>query len=185
MSESARGEGGRVWVPEDQRRQARSGRAFPNPSAGTSWKSGIRSTATWCRVTSPPAPSTKWCTSTISASMASRWSIWTSRTSIARRSNRKLEGILEIYEKFVGDDPRDVPMKIFPGMHYTMGGLWVDSTRPPTSKAFTQPANANISYHGANRLGANSLVSCILRRLYCRARKQCSTPGTAPSRPTA
>ena len=40
--------------------------------------------------------------------------------------NRKLEGILEIYEKFVGDDPRDVPMKIFPGMHYTMGGLWVD-----------------------------------------------------------
>ena len=40
--------------------------------------------------------------------------------------DRKLEGILEIYEKFVGDDPRDVPMKIFPGMHYTMGGLWVD-----------------------------------------------------------
>ncbi len=38
----------------------------------------------------------------------------------------KLEGILEIYEKFVGDDPREVPMKIFPGMHYTMGGLWVD-----------------------------------------------------------
>ena len=40
--------------------------------------------------------------------------------------NRKLEGILEIYEKFVGDDPREVPMKIFPGMHYSMGGLWVD-----------------------------------------------------------
>ena len=40
--------------------------------------------------------------------------------------DRKLEGILEIYEKFVGDDPRDTPMKIFPGMHYTMGGLWVD-----------------------------------------------------------
>ena len=40
--------------------------------------------------------------------------------------DRKLEGILEIYEKFVGDDPRETPMKIFPGMHYTMGGLWVD-----------------------------------------------------------
>ncbi len=40
--------------------------------------------------------------------------------------DRKLEGILEIYEKFVGDDPRTTPMKIFPGMHYTMGGLWVD-----------------------------------------------------------
>ena len=44
----------------------------------------------------------------------------------AERSTAKLEGILEIYEKFVGDDPRKVPMKIFPGMHYTMGGLWVD-----------------------------------------------------------
>ena len=40
--------------------------------------------------------------------------------------DRKLEGILEIYEKFVGDDPRVTPMKIFPGMHYTMGGLWID-----------------------------------------------------------
>src|SRR5258707_3784139 len=40
--------------------------------------------------------------------------------------DRKREGFLEIYEKFVGDDPRDTPMKIFPGMHYTMGGLWVD-----------------------------------------------------------
>ena len=48
-------------------------------------------------------------------------------THIDRKTlDRKLEGILEIYEKFVGDDPRDVPMKIFPGMHYTMGGLWVD-----------------------------------------------------------
>ena len=37
--------------------------------------------------------------------------------------DRKLGGILDIYEKFVGDDPHDVPMKIFPGMHYTMGGL--------------------------------------------------------------
>ena len=41
--------------------------------------------------------------------------------------DRKLGGILEIYEKFVGVDPHVDPMKIFPGMHYTMGGLWVDS----------------------------------------------------------
>src|SRR5690606_20969954 len=38
---------------------------------------------------------------------------------------RKLGGVLEIYRKFVGDDPLKVPMRIFPGMHYSMGGLWV------------------------------------------------------------
>ena len=62
---------------EDAGRQARSARRFPKTSAGTSSKSGIRSTATWCRATSPPAPSTRWCTSTTSASTASRWSIST------------------------------------------------------------------------------------------------------------
>src|SRR4030065_1658373 len=43
--------------------------------------------------------------------------------------DRKLGGILEIYEKFQGVDPRDVPMKIFPAVHYSMGGLWVDYER--------------------------------------------------------
>ena len=78
--------------------------------------------------------------------------------------DKKLEGILEIYEKFVGDDPRDVPMKIFPGMHYTMGGLWVDFlSRRPTSKRLYARAERGDDYsiHGANRLGANSLMSCI------------------------
>ena len=38
----------------------------------------------------------------------------------------KLGGIIEIYEKFMGDDPRKIPMKIFPAVHYSMGGMWVD-----------------------------------------------------------
>jgi succinate dehydrogenase/fumarate reductase flavoprotein subunit len=38
----------------------------------------------------------------------------------------KVKGVVEIYEKFVGDDPAKVPMKVFPGMHYSMGGLWID-----------------------------------------------------------
>jgi succinate dehydrogenase / fumarate reductase flavoprotein subunit len=75
--------------------------------------------------------------------------------------NRKLEGILEIYEKFVGDDPRDVPMKIFPGMHYTMGGLWVDFTQHTNVPGIFAAGEADYSIHGANRLGANSLLSCI------------------------
>jgi succinate dehydrogenase / fumarate reductase flavoprotein subunit len=75
--------------------------------------------------------------------------------------NRKLEGILEIYEKFVGDDPREVPMKIFPGMHYTMGGLWVDFNQMTNVPGIFAAGECEYQYHGANRLGANSLVSCI------------------------
>jgi succinate dehydrogenase / fumarate reductase flavoprotein subunit len=75
--------------------------------------------------------------------------------------NRKLEGILEIYEKFVGDDPREVPMKIFPGMHYTMGGLWVDFNQMTNIPGIFAAGECEYQYHGANRLGANSLVSCI------------------------
>ena len=75
--------------------------------------------------------------------------------------DRKLEGILEIYEKFVGDDPRKVPMKIFPGMHYTMGGMWVDFEQATNVPGIFAAGECEYSYHGANRLGANSLVSCI------------------------
>ena len=73
----------------------------------------------------------------------------------------KLEGILEIYEKFVGDDPRDTPMKIFPGMHYTMGGLWVDFKQATNIPGVFAAGECEYQYHGANRLGANSLMSCI------------------------
>jgi succinate dehydrogenase / fumarate reductase flavoprotein subunit len=83
-------------------------------------------------------------------------------THIDRKTlDRKLEGILEIYEKFVGDDPRDTPMKIFPGMHYTMGGLWVDYKQSTNIPGIFAAGEAEYQYHGANRLGANSLVSCI------------------------
>jgi succinate dehydrogenase / fumarate reductase flavoprotein subunit len=75
--------------------------------------------------------------------------------------DRKLEGILEIYEKFVGDDPRTTPMKIFPGMHYTMGGLWVDFKQATNLPGVFAAGECEYQYHGANRLGANSLLSCI------------------------
>ncbi len=83
--------------------------------------------------------------------------------------DRKLEGILEIYEKFVGDDPRDTPMKIFPGMHYTMGGLWIDFKQATNIPGIFAAGECEYQYHGANRLGANSLVSCIYGGGYRRA----------------
>jgi succinate dehydrogenase / fumarate reductase flavoprotein subunit len=75
--------------------------------------------------------------------------------------HHKLGGILEIYEKFVGVDPCVEPMKIFPGMHYTMGGLWVDFNQMTNIPGIFAAGECEYQYHGANRLGANSLVSCI------------------------
>jgi len=75
--------------------------------------------------------------------------------------NAKVAGVLEIYEKFVGQDPRKVPMKIFPAMHYSMGGLWCDYNQQTNIKGLFAGGEADYQYHGANRLGANSLLSCI------------------------
>jgi succinate dehydrogenase / fumarate reductase flavoprotein subunit len=95
--------------------------------------------------------------------------------------DRKLGGILEIYEKFQGVDPRAVPMKIFPAVHYSMGGLWVDYQKSdsgglvegsPRNQQTSIPGlyaigECDYQYHGANRLGANSLLSCIFSGLFC------------------
>lgn len=73
----------------------------------------------------------------------------------------KLGGILEIYEKFVGEDPRKVPMKIFPAVHYSMGGLWIDYNHMTNIPGLFAAGECDYQYHGANRLGANSLLSCV------------------------
>ncbi|BDG37008.1 succinate dehydrogenase flavoprotein subunit [Saccharococcus caldoxylosilyticus] len=73
----------------------------------------------------------------------------------------KLGGIIEIYEKFMGEDPRKVPMKVFPAVHYSMGGLWVDYDQMTNIKGLFAAGECDYSIHGANRLGANSLLSAI------------------------
>ncbi|ABO50393.1 succinate dehydrogenase subunit A [Desulforamulus reducens MI-1] len=75
--------------------------------------------------------------------------------------DKKLAGILEIYERFVGDDPRKVPMRIFPAVHYSMGGLWVDYDQMTNITGLFACGECEYQYHGANRLGANSLLSAI------------------------
>ena len=73
----------------------------------------------------------------------------------------KLGGIIEIYEKFTGEDPRKVPMKIFPAVHYSMGGLWVDYEQHTNIPGLFAAGECDYSQHGANRLGANSLLSAV------------------------
>jgi succinate dehydrogenase / fumarate reductase flavoprotein subunit len=75
--------------------------------------------------------------------------------------DRKLGGILEIYEKFAGEDPRKFPMKVFPGVHYSMGGMWVDYDQMTNIPGLFAVGECDYQYHGANRLGANALLSCI------------------------
>ncbi len=79
----------------------------------------------------------------------------------AKELDVKLGGILEIYEKFVGDDPRKVPMKIFPAVHYSMGGLWVDYDQMTNIPGLFAAGECDYSMHGGNRLGANSLLSAV------------------------
>ena len=72
---------------------------------------------------------------------------------------RKLGGILEMYSEFVGQDPRKVPMEIFPSVHYSMGGIWVDTKHFTNIPGLMASGECDYQYHGANRLGANSLLS--------------------------
>jgi len=93
----------------------------------------------------------------------------------AQLVEKKLLGILEVYIKFVGEDPRETPMRVYPAQHYSMGGLWVDYASNdegvmeaihPRNQMTNIPGlyavgEVDYQYHGANRLGANSLLSCL------------------------
>jgi len=66
--------------------------------------------------------------------------------------------LFEMYERITGEDPYQVPMRIFPAPHYTMGGLWVDYNLMTTIPGLFAIGEANFSDHGANRLGASALM---------------------------
>src|SRR5713101_4896859 len=160
MSESARGEGGRVWVPK-QKGDQRAPKSIPEnerwyfleewyPKYGNLVPRDVATRAIHKVVYEH------------GMGIDGQPAAYLDLTHVDRATlDRKLEGILEIYEKFVGDDPRETPMKIFPGMHYTMGGLWVDYKQSTNIPGLFAAGEAEYQYHGANRLGANSLVSCI------------------------
>ncbi len=180
MSESARGEGGRVWVPRTPQ-DPRDPRSIPQneryyfleeryPKYGNLVPRDIATREIF-----------DICVNEGLSVERDRLCVYLDLTHIARHElDRKLGGILEIYEKFQGIDPREHPMKIFPAVHYSMGGLWANYHRSadgglePGSPA-NQATNINglyaigecdYQYHGANRLGANSLLSCIFAGLF-------------------
>lgn len=70
----------------------------------------------------------------------------------------KYGNLFEMYEKITGENPYEVPMRIYPAVHYTMGGLWVDYELMTTVQGLYALGEANFSDHGANRLGASALM---------------------------
>ena len=125
------------------------------------------------------------CATTAMASAAATWSTSTCATRSARSAatefSRSSKAFSKIYEKFVGTDPLVEPMKIFPAVHYTMGGLWAGFVKDPQTGGLKRGDAKNMmtnipglyamgecsfAYHGANRLGANSLLSCIFDGLF-------------------
>jgi len=179
MSESARGEGGRVWVPRKPQ-DPRDPLAIPQneryyfleeryPKYGNLVPRDIATREIF-----------DICVNEGLSVEKDRQCVYLDLTHIPRHElDRKLGGILEIYEKFQGVDPRTTPMKIFPAVHYSMGGLWCDYQRSaegglvvgsPKNQLTNIPdlyalGECDYQYHGANRLGANSLLSCIFSGL--------------------
>jgi succinate dehydrogenase / fumarate reductase flavoprotein subunit len=148
MSEACRGEGGRVWVPRDgkpwyflEEWYPKYGNLVPRDVASRAIHKVVHD---------------------LKLGVDGENMVYLDLSHIdGKRLTEKLGGILEIYEKFVGDDPRKVPMRIFPGVHYTMGGLWIDTNHMTNILGLFAAGEADYQYHGANRLGANSLLSCV------------------------
>ena len=179
MSESARGEGGRVWVPRTPQ-DPRDPLTIPQseryyfleeryPKYGNLVPRDIATREIF-----------DICVNDGLSVEKDRLCVYLDLTHIPKHElDRKLGGILDIYEKFQGVDPRTTPMKIFPAVHYAMGGLWCDYQKSATGGLVVgSPKNqvtnipnlyaigeCDYQYHGANRLGANSLLSCIFSGL--------------------
>lgn len=176
MSESIRGEGGRIWVWGNSLNSIKTsdGRTIQCGETGKPWyfleelypafgnlvprDIGSRELLRICEM---------------GMGINGEMQVYLDVSHLSEEKKKKLASVLDIYEKFTGEDPKMLPMRIFPAMHYTMGGGWVDwpaSDDPDRWARYRQMTNlpgcfnvgeSDYQYHGANRLGANSLLSCI------------------------
>lgn len=180
ISESVRGEGGRVWVYGDSSKTITTadGRTIPCGETGKPWyfleelypafgnlvprDIGSREVLRVCEM---------------GLGIDGKDQVYLDVTQLPQEQLHKIDSVLDIYRKFTGEDPHKVPMKIFPAVHYSMGGAWVDwpaADDPDRMERYRQMTNipgcfnigeSEFQYHGANRLGANSLVACIFAGL--------------------
>ncbi|MCB1217997.1 succinate dehydrogenase flavoprotein subunit [bacterium] len=177
ISESVRGEGGRVWVPK----KAGDPRKPSEIPMNERWYFLEEKYPAYGNLVPRDVASRELFDVCVNQGMGigGRWEVYLDVSHIPNDVlHRKLAGVLEIYEKFMGEDPYNGPMRVFPSMHYTMGGLYIGYGAETSRKAdlpenwdhFQHMSNINglfaggeadYQYHGANRLGANSLLSCL------------------------
>lgn len=180
ISESSRGEGGRVWVYGDSSKKMTDpqGKEIPCGKTGEPWyfleemypvfgnlvprDIAAREVLRICE---------------LGLGVDGKDQVYLDVSHLPSQVQHKIESVLDIYQKFMGEDPHKKPMRIFPAVHYSMGGAWVDfpaADDPDRETRFRQMTNipgcfqigeSEFSYHGANRLGANSLLSCIFAGL--------------------
>jgi succinate dehydrogenase / fumarate reductase flavoprotein subunit len=182
ISESVRGEGGRIWTPRNP--------DDPRPTVdipeADRWYVCEEMDSTYGNLLSRDIVSfIIYCVCRMNKGVKRRQQVYLDITQLSKERggpytreeiNDKLEGVLEIYEKFMREDPIEVPMRIYPAVHYTMGGLWVDyevnadgswNGDSPRNQMTNIPGlyasgECEYQYHGANRLGANALLSCLV-----------------------
>lgn len=148
MSESIRGEGGRVWVPRDGKPWYFLEEKYPSYGNLVPRDIATREIFDVCV--------------NRGLGVDGKLQVYLDVSHLPKAFlERKLGGVLEIYRKFMGEDPAEVPMKVFPAVHYSMGGLWVDHGQMTSIPGLFAAGECEYQYHGANRLGANSLLSCI------------------------
>lgn len=182
MSESIRGEGGRVWVYGDASKSIETpeGKTIPCGETGKPWYFLEELYPAFGNLVPRDIGAREILrVLELGLGVEGRDEVYLDVTHLPEEIVHKLESVLHIYQRFTGEDPRKVPMRIAPAVHYSMGGAWVDwpaADAPDRMERYRQMSNltgcfvageADYQYHGANRLGANSLLSCIFGGLVC------------------
>ncbi len=180
ISESVRGEGGRIWVWGDERKTFLSpdGKVIPCGTRGEPWYFLEELYPKYGNLV-PRDVAARALLQVVQLGLGveGQEQVFLDVTHLPEERLQKIASVLEIYEKFTGRDPRKEPMRVFPAMHYSMGGIWVDwpaSEDADRKERYRQMSStqgcfaageADFLYHGANRLGANALLACIFSGL--------------------
>lgn len=176
ISESARGEGGRIWVYGDSHKRITTpdGKEIPCGVTGQPWYFLEEMYPIFGNLVPRDIAARevlRICEMGLGAE--GKYQVYLDVSHLPSQVHHKIESVLDIYRKYTGEEPHKMPMKIFPAVHYSMGGAWVDwpaADDPDRWTRFRQMTNipgcfnvgeSEFQYHGANRLGANSLLSCI------------------------
>lgn len=146
ISESVRGEGGRVWVPKNGKPWYFLEEMYPE--LGNLVTRDAASRAIYKVVNE------------MGLGIDGKHQVYLDITHMPKNIiEQKLSNVIDIYEKFSGENPRKVPMRVYPSPHYSMGGIYVDNKHRTEVNGLYACGECDYMYHGSNRLGGNSLLS--------------------------